>query len=1595
METLVQRLVQNPHDQDAITYAHHAGQNDPRAYAMLLEKVGTATSDPAFASHWLTEAANVWSTTLGDAHRAARALMIAIDRDPTQPTPAERLADLYRDKGDTKALVALLERRAKALAPLAQHDTEMRSHVAGLHEELGRLWSEPPLTQPRKATENYRRAIEYDARSAYAIYALRELLKSQSSWAEAIPYFQMEQALVDDPERQLALYVDEAEVRKNAGDSPGSADALRQARSVEGGRDPSLKQQLATIVLERVQAGENVHESERAESAQLFVELAEEFPGEHGYSYATCALEVLASHDRAMQLALYYAEQLGRTPEVAPRAAGYLKANPQGAHAAEARQVVSGAMDATGDVSDEMLDALAPAASAPSPERVRGLLEMAEALARKGKKNEAATKYREVLDLDGANEEAVGFLEGHLRQTRKYQELRDMLLGAARTPGVDAESKKGWLREIAGLCETQLRDLDTAINAWKQLVSLDRSEDGPKNQLRRLLERAQRWDDLATLLEQEAEQTADVEARISMEKSLAKLHEQKRKDPAAAGEAWARIARLTPEDEAAVTTAVKLFERGARLDLAAQVIDENAPNIADERARAQLLKKLGELREAAGETLPAGEAFADAAALGQDAGCWEAAERCFVAAMVWDQAANAIDQRAQLEGKPKDKAALFAKEAEYLVQAGDEAAAAVRLEQATDLDPPDERYARALEELYNAGDRNQDLAAFLLRRAEKLNDKPLRVSLRKRAASLQRDMLADPDAARASLIALLVDSEDAESLALLADDSEQRGEFAEAVDYLHRLAKISDDPRQKSEIMLREAHMVASGLDDAEGAIERFEQLLKQLDPSNLEALSAIAELHEKRGDPKGQADALERQLAVVADPQEKLAIAQQLAQLYEGPLDDANAAVRVLDVVRGIDPEDFDALGRVCVLCERLENWQRVAEHTAQLIEVEGDDQEISRMTRRLSEILHEKLERGDEALAALMDVADSGDEPCREAYIKLGDELGWKGIVATKLVEWYLEARVGPARNDALRGAFDRFLEVGRDAEACQVAQELARTKSAGGELATQLEEIAVKIKNLDALAVAHDLLVAPLSGPSRAEELVRQAEVLVAAGVDPQEAAQHGEQALSSVPNSEVEPLLERLSRLAVGAEQVIDLYERQIMRCKAPADRLTALARAAQIAAEHGQLERARGFFDLALSGNPAQEETLSALEGIARATDQPRSEPMLIPVLAEALANGGQGARDGGRTRSALLRRAANLAFHDLRDTDRAFRWLGDALVTHVSDESLDALEQLANEVGEPSRAEAVLGRALEEVFDGPLVRKLLARRASLRREQLGDHKGAAVDLKRLHDLSPSDTSVMEQLSQLYTQLEDWRGMVQLYEDQILRGKDPAGRAELARKVARLWEEKLDDFREAADAWRRVLRMKSGDPEATEGLERAKAGMIGRPQRSVPPPPPEDEPEPMPAHEESTDAYQRAETEAQEATQPQPEQLAAEEPPEDEDKPTIPPEAGPAGAVRPDINFPKADDVTLSAPLEDFEEGFARPPTSYPPPPPHRSSIPPPPPARSAPPPAWDAPPPPAWGAPPPASYADEVVPVDDDELLVDDDELVDDEPPAR
>ena len=1491
IDMLVRRLVANPHDEEALAYAHHAGSTDPKSYAMLLEKVGNETTDPAYSSHWLSEAANVWVTALGDAHRAARVLMTAIDRDPTQQVAAERLAQLYRDKGDVKALAALLDRRAKALAPLLHGNPELRGELAGMHEELGRLWAEAPLTQPKKAVEHYRRAVELDPTSAYAIYNARELLKQLGQYEDAIPLYDAERAIETDTARQVGLYRDEAATRKLAGDLVGATACFAAARELDP-EDPALQQELAATILDRVQAGENVPQQERTGGADMLVALAEVYDGEHGLAYSGGALDLDPGHDRAMQLFVYYARTLQRDADIGPRFGPYLAANPNGSMADEARQAgyepraaeppqprapepragrEEPAPQPRGEgLSRPVMEFTAPSrggqptsepppvqeSAAPRrvsglpPDRLQGVLDAAQMLANKGKRAEAFAKYREVLDADPAQPEALSWAEDYLRTKRDYAALRDLLLASVRAVGGTKESletRRERLREIAGICEGNLRDVDGAAAALKQLLVLDRGDESARQSLTRILEKAQRWDDLANMLESEASAAGDVDTKIALEKKLAGLHETKRRDFVAAAEAWARIARLAPEDDRAVSTAAKLFEKGGQLDQAAQVIADSAASIEDGVARGQLLERLGELREQGGDLAAAGEAYADAAEAQRSGKLWEAAERCFAGAERWERAAFAASQRGQQGGDSKVEAQHYARAAEHFSRAGDEAGALEKLEQAAELDPIADEYATALTDRYTATGSWEKLVALLAKRGDRLADRGKRVAQRRQAAVLLATKLLDKETAREQWLKVLDDGDDREALEHLIDYAIEREDHTEATTLLRRLGAIAVDKADKARVALREAELLAEGIGDVDTAIVRYESVLSDLDPTCRPALQAIADLQEARDNFLAAAEALERELKLVADPQERGQIATRLARLYD-KLDDPRQAIRALEIVRKADPDDFDALERLCELSEKIEQWDRVAELLAQRIEVQADEGEAAEMTLKLAGILADRLGRGDEALAALTEFADQGDQNLRAAYVDLGDRLGWKGLVAQKLVEWWLDARSGPERTAALRGAFDRFSEVGRQKDAARVAMEIVRAKGADRTLAAHLEELATQTNDHDALYVAQDLLLRDLTGTERATELVRQAEARAAAGVLRSEALSHGEQGLLAVPPSEAEPLLERLAGLADKPIEVVELYERQVSRSKVPADRMRALARAAQVAAAKGIADRARTFFELALAGLPT-EETLTTLEEAASAGDRATGGERLRRALCAAFTSSGGGARDGGRTRASLLRRAAGVAYRDLKDVDQAFAWMADALVAHVDPSTLDALEQLARDVGDMNRAEAAISHALTEVFDGPLVRQLLGRRAKVRRTELDDRAGAAADLKKLHDLSPTDASVMEDLSGLLTELGDYRGMVQLYEDQILRGKDMNARAELARKVARMWEEQLQDPREAADAWRRVLRMRAGDPEATAGLERAKTNMLKRPdpnapadqysppKPTVPPPPP--------------------------------------------------------------------------------------------------------------------------------------------------------------
>ncbi len=1459
MEELVRRLVADPNDQHALQTAYGQGQADPRAYASLLERVGDLTQDTTFAAHWLSEAANVWSSALGDARRAATLLMRAIEKDPASDVASDRLAALYREKGDHRALVALYERRAKALAQIAAHDPALTQRLSILHEDLGRLWQDPPLSQPRKALENYKKAFEVDPGAVTAIYAARELLKAQGDVKEAYPLYELEIRAIDDQERKIALLRDEAALRQANSDAKGGTNALRSALRLVPD-DMGLQYELATSIVSRILAGDTVPESERKEAADLLVEMAQQYDGDHALAYSESALDAMPGHDRAMQLVDHFAKQVGRD-DLEARWAAYVDANPKGAMVSEARTNLAKTYETSGRLEDA-IKMLKPLENDPNPsvaiklgdlyakagktnelaahmdrhsaqlppaERVAKQIEIAMMLAGKGDKKGALGKYRDVLETDPQHPEALAYVEDALRATRQYKELRDVLLSAARAANAPLDSRKSQLREAASLSESQLKDADGAVNAHRQLLALDRNDESSRAALHRLLEKGQRWDDLAALVEQEAMAAADVEQQIALEKKLADLHEKKRGDKREAAEALLRVVTHAPKDEDALARAVDLLCAIDDFQRAAAALDEYVGALDAGPQKGKLLTKLGELRDRLGDQNGAADAYAEAGEILHDGDVWRRAEDCATKVERWEQAATAAARRGDLERDPGKQALLRATEAEYILRSGDPQTAIARLEQAIDLAPRDENLADKLERMYEQEGRLDDLAGYLVRRAEGTTDQEQSLALLRRAAVFRRERLTDPDGARDLLLRIVGSTEDRDALSQLAEDASTRDDHASALKYLARLEALATDRAEKTKIALRQAQITADGIGDVDGAIERYKVILDTLNENCREALQAIADLEQARDRYPQAADALERDLELASAGEEKANIARRLGEIYIDHTRELGKSLAAYETVVREDPEDFAALHKLRELSERAEKWPRVLELLDQQIEVEGDDDEIASLTARKAEVLADHTGQVDEALRTLAPFTAGGSDVARAAALAIADRHKADAQIGGQILAW--ARTTGGTDGQRLLGeAFDRFVAGKAFDRALEIIPDVLRTpRGKDPAFLEQAEKLAVDARSTELALEVQDRRIGGLSGMPRGEELVRQARVRIDLGIPRIEALEHGEIGLGAVPPGEATVLMNALSELAPTPLAAVELYERQITRCKTPGDKLAAIVRAyrksIELEATGGAqvADKTRELVELALGLAAAPEDAFDSLYAAASPLDAVSDESQHRRRLIEILVASTVGPRDGGRTRSAQLRRAADRMGRELGDDQRALELLAQGLVAHVDAATLDAIEQATED--DPSRAETIYTKALEEVFDGPLVRQIIGRRATLRKDRLGDLDGALRDLKKLHELAPADQAITDRYRAVLTEANDYRGLIQLCEDQILRSKDQGVRADLARQIAHIWEGRLGEAREAADAWRRVLRLKPQDPEATAGLDRAKRNKL--------------------------------------------------------------------------------------------------------------------------------------------------------------------------
>ncbi|HEY1550644.1 MAG TPA: tetratricopeptide repeat protein, partial [Kofleriaceae bacterium] len=544
----------------------------------VLEKRALVLDDDAERRDTLLQAASIAEDKLADATRAAEIYERVRRAEPADELAGERLVAVYRQQGKWTELVDMLLEQAES-GEIAQQ-IQVLHEVAAIYEhEIGEQESaffvlqaaytrdtahEPTLRElERVATaaslwpdllEEYgkhagtsadawakigrsyidelanfdlagqavQQALRIDAHHAGALAANAELQRKRGNWNALGETLSRQAAIEASPQKKAQLYLQMAEsIERQQQDVAGAIHAYQQALQCDSSSRPALDgierlyrktqawEPLATVLAHRAALS-----TDEAEIVRTRLELGSIWNERLGdATQAIAAYEQVLELEPANVAALRALETLHETAGSADRFLAVLEAQ----------------LDiARGDL-----------------ERVAIYERMASALEERfGNLERAAETYEKIIAIDPRNNATYHLLERIYQQAGSYESLVDTYRNHARATS-EVASRIAIYVAMGEVYETKLHDVDRAIEAYNDALSLDGDEDHALAALGRLYEQLGEWDHTIHVLGRLVD-VCDDARKHEVYLKLGHIHYSQLGDGDAAETSWLRGLAVAP-----------------------------------------------------------------------------------------------------------------------------------------------------------------------------------------------------------------------------------------------------------------------------------------------------------------------------------------------------------------------------------------------------------------------------------------------------------------------------------------------------------------------------------------------------------------------------------------------------------------------------------------------------------------------------------------------------------------------------------------------------------------------------------------------------------------------------------------------------------------------------------------------------------------------------------------------------------------------------------------------------------------------------------------------------------------------------------------
>ncbi len=1458
-------FMDNPHDLGLLDrlggVAEAAGQHEAFAKALVVA-IDAGDLDPETEVALCRRAAELFDGALGLPEEAARFHRRVLEEDPGDATAFAALKQLYTKQEEWNDVRALYQQRIEATTD-AVAKLDLLLQLCFLFEEI--------LDEPKHAIASYEQALELDPTHTPSRRALQRLYGRLKRWPKLAKLLRRDldeatgQEAADLAYELATLY----ETRLNR-----PSDAIDHYELVLASSPTHLRAQEG---LERLM--ENREERQRVAG---ILEPIFESQGAWGELAKVLEVQLEDLTDSSSRAA-----HLGRLGELVERKLR----DPEMAFDVYARAVREDVADGSAradlermaselDRQRERAECLEAGLSSVADEYIKTelCLELAELWEEAESEPERVERaYRQLLRQEPDNPDIVlkasRALERIHRASGAHQALAEDLrrqLGFEEAP----DRREELFAELAALLEGSLQDPDGAIDIDRQRLELDPTNEEVLAALERLYEQRARWEPLVEVLERRNELSDDETQQKASLLRVGRIFEDKLGNVDNAIATYRDILSRFGSDEDTLTALTRLYRETERwrelleiIELRADTAEAVDDQIAYRFEAAELMRTKTDEGERAFdvyrellERMPGHEPTVRA--LEELAREGEPSLRIAVARRLiehFQSSSQHADQVRMLEmvaaqGGPSERVRALLRAAEVSEIGLHDSEAAFEFTGRSlraGVEPHElQRVVADYERHALATGRFAECVETLSAIAPELLDGDLRTEVRTRAADIAEQSLGNAQVARSQYEQILEEQPDHRaSLDALLRLVEGTGDVGELVDLLRRKSELVDERDERAELLVRQAGLYETDIEDLDSAIDAFDRALGENDhPAAYEGLERLyrktrrwedlSTLYEREIDQHvGDAATVRHELGQLC--LRKLAEPwRALDQFREALSQDPNhePTIRVLEDLLQ-QPEYRSAAAELLepLYLKRME-WDKVTAILEARLDGEHDPTQRLELLRHLGDVQESHLEDLDGALETYgrLFAEDPHDQGSQEKLTRLARSLGrWSRLAAIfDSTLRAVEVDDGSTAALALTTAklYDERLE---NPEKAAIYYRRALTydpsnKKASTALATvyaksgkwpellELDRERESFAEDDAerVSILHEIArieVTELGAPS--DGIVTLRRILE---IDPSD----------KDATTELDALLEAAERW----EDLAAHIEFQIDNTADPRSSIALRSRLGSVTESRlGDVSRALDIYEDVLADNPSYEPVLEAVTRLVSHEEQgPRAVQILEPIHREgghwreliAVLRAKAGQTTDSFERAETWREVAQLYAAPGGHEKKAFEAWGRALAAEPSDEPTRAeVDRLAKVLRDSAGYIAICEAAAAASDDPSLRASFLRSVAETQDREQGDPRAAIQTFGRILEEDPEAAMALDDLEGLQLMIGDWQGVARVYELKLERSNDPDHRAALLTRLGALYEEQLSDSERAVSYYQQAAGEKPDDGEAYAALDR--------------------------------------------------------------------------------------------------------------------------------------------------------------------------------